>query len=106
VGTLILETQGTRRHGDTATRRHGDTATNAGNHFPRRIPASPCRRVVGPGYTWLLDTFLAATQEHGTNFRVGEQRLPSVFVAVLPHGQDIPTVCPLQRLARVLLYYE
>ena len=46
---------------------------------------------------------LMATQEHGANFRVREQRLAGVLVAILPHGQDIPTVGTLQRLARVLL---
>src|SRR5712691_13315182 len=47
--------------------------------------------------------YLAATQEHGANFWVREQRLASVLVAILPHGQDIATVGTLQRLARILL---
>ena len=44
-----------------------------------------------------------AAQEQSPNFRVREQRLSGVLVAILPHSQDIPTVGMLQRLARVLL---
>ena len=47
-----------------------------------------------------------ATQEHGTNFWVSEERLTGVLVAVLAHGQHISAVRTLQRLACVLLHEE
>src|SRR6266487_4304992 len=50
--------------------------------------------------------YLAATQEHSANFWMRQQCLAGVLVAILPHGQDIPTVGTLQGLAGVLLYYE
>src|SRR6059036_3171808 len=44
-----------------------------------------------------------ATQEHGADFGVREQRLTRVLIAILSHGQDISAVGTLQRLARILL---
>src|SRR5262249_1456555 len=100
VGTLTLET---RRWGDAATRRRegpsGPAPTQWRQGLCPSLPASP-RRFASP---CLLS---AATQKHGTNFGVGEQRLAGVLVAVLPHRQHIPTVRTLQRLAGVLLHDE
>src|SRR6266705_1175108 len=91
-----------RQTGDTCGEQHDPTKL-AGPIAVRSTPASLAGqlavRSTGTRY-------LAAPQEHGTNLRVGEQRLTGVLIAVLPHRQHIPTVRTLQRLARVLLHDE
>src|SRR6266567_6997629 len=75
---------------------------NYGLHNPQTIHSPP--RQTGGAIS--RTQYLAATQEHGANFWVCEQRLASVLVAILPHGQDIPAVGTLQRLPRILLNDE